>query len=82
MAMLLAEVPHFPMPTGLESIPPGLAARAQKLIGNMSCLFLFRTRARLGIRCNRELFAIWEPRPSRIAVWFVAAGVLTAAMVM
>jgi hypothetical protein len=36
----------------------------------------------LGIRCNKEVSAIWKPRPSRIAVWFVAAGVLTAEMVM
>jgi hypothetical protein len=38
-------------------------------------------RSQLGIRCNTESFAIWKPRPSRIAAWFVAAGVLTAEMV-
>jgi hypothetical protein len=30
----------------------------------------------------QEVLAIWKPRSSRIAVWFVAAGVLTAEIVM
>ena len=83
MDMLLAEVPHFPDADGIQNRSLRASPHEhRKLIGNMSCLFLFRTRARLGIRCNKELFAIWKPRPSRIAAWFVAAGVLTAEMVM
>jgi len=50
----------------------------------MSCfvpLSLFRAVPGLGTRCNKEVCAIWKP-PFRIAVWFVAAGVLTEEMVM
>jgi hypothetical protein len=66
-----------------ESISAGLAARAQKLIGNMSCFVPLSPQVPgLGTRCNKEVFAIWKPRSSRIAVWFVAAGVLTAESVM
>ena len=56
----------------------GLAARAKKLIGNMSCFVLLSDGLGLGIRCNKECLQSGKHDPSRIAVWFVAAGVLTA----
>src|SRR5690242_4996652 len=82
--MLLAEVRIFVCRRDTESITPGLVARAQKLIGNMSCfvpLSPFRAVPGLGTRCNKEVSAIWKPT-FRIAVWCVAAGVLSEEMVM
>ena len=59
MDTLLTEVPHFPYaPRDTESITSGLAARAQNLMGNMSCFVPLSRRSQLGIRCNKELFAI------------------------
>ena len=80
--MLLAEVPHFlfrrdaestdcePRLTSTETHPQYEPFRSS-----------FAAGPGLGIRCNKEEFAIWKPRPSRFA-WFVAAGVLTAGMMM
>jgi len=43
MDTLLTEVRIFLCRRDTQSITPGLAARAQNLMGNMSCLFRFRT---------------------------------------
>jgi hypothetical protein len=69
MDTLLTEVPHFPRRTSTAPY------------GQYELFVPLSHRSQLGIRCNKELFAIWKPRPSWIAAWFVAAGVLTAEMV-
>jgi hypothetical protein len=81
MDTLLTEVPHFPMPTGYTIDHTGPRRTSTEPYGQYELFVPLSHRSQLGIRCNKELFAIWKPRPSRIAAWFVAAGVLTAEMV-
>ena len=80
MDTLLTEVPHFPMPTGYTIDHTGPRRTSTEPYGQYELFAPLSHRSQLGIRCNTELFAIWKPRPSRIAAWFVAAGVLTAEM--
>jgi hypothetical protein len=62
-----------------------LAERAQKLTSNMSCVFfVFRSFAqvpRLGMRCNKRCQQSGNG-DLLLSPWFVAGGVLTAAMQM
>ena len=82
MDMLFAESRIFLRRRDTESITAILAARAQKPIGNMSCFVPLSPQVpRLAFaaakRClqsgNRDLLG---------SPWFVAAGVLTAEMMM
>jgi len=67
---LLAEVPYFPpMPTrcGIDHSEPRLTStetHPQYELFRSS----FTAGPELGIRCNKDEFAIWKPRPSRFGV--------------
>ena len=82
MDALITEVPHFPMPTGyrIDHSGPRRSSTETYRQYELFCSS-FTAGPELGIRCP-EVLAIWKPRSSRIAVWFVAAGVLTAEIVM
>ena len=74
---LLAEVPHFPMPTRyrIDHCEPRLTStetQTQYELFRSS----FTAGSGLGIRCYKKEFAIRKPRSSRFTVVFVAAGVL------
>src|SRR5690348_18371357 len=67
--MLLVEVPHFPMPTGygIDYCGPRRTSTETYTQNELFC-FSFTAGPGLGIRCNKEVFAIWKPRPSMFAV--------------
>src|SRR5215469_4333431 len=67
--MLLAEVRHFPMPTGygIDHCEPRRTNTETCTQYELFCSS-FTAGPGLGIRGNKDVFALWKPRPSRLAV--------------
>ena len=77
---LMAEVPHFRMPTRDHCEPRLTNTETHTQYKRFRSSFT--AGPGLGIRCYKKEFAIRKPRSSRFTVVFVAAGVLTAGMMM
>ena len=80
--MLLTESRIFLWPTGYRIDHSGLAARAKNTHRQYELFWSSLAWVPSSTFAATKVSAIWKPRPSTIAVWFVAPGVHTAEMMM